>query len=85
MKSIIIWICGIIIGALAGYGIGLTQSSSPYFWIGIGVILGSTLAVTYNIHREKDDELPDDLELQEVADVSVENKSQQSANQKTAS
>ncbi|MEQ8523372.1 hypothetical protein [Gracilimonas sp.] len=85
MKNTIIWICGILIGGLAGYGVGLTQSSGLYFWVGVGIILGSTLAVTYNIHREEDDELLDDLEAQEIADVAGENKSRQSSNQKTAS
>ncbi len=84
MKNTIIWICGILTGGLAGYGIGLFQSSSPYFWMAVGIIFGSTVAITYNIHREEED-FHDDLEENEIAAPEAENESQPSANQKTTS
>lgn len=60
MKNTIIWLCGILIGGLAGYGVGILQSTNPYFYIGLGIILGSTIAITFNVHREEED-IPDEL------------------------
>ena len=56
MKSFLFWIGGLIVGALAGYGIAIYFGFSPVLSIGCGIIMGSTAAITYNILRDDEDE-----------------------------
>lgn len=64
MKSFIIWLLGTLFGAAVGYGISILADMNELLFISIGVILGSTSAITYNIHREKDISL-DELEVEQ--------------------
>ncbi|MAL17600.1 MAG: hypothetical protein CL670_14575 [Balneola sp.] len=84
MKNTITWLCGILIGGLSGYGIGVLQTSNPYLWLAVGIILGSSIAVTYNIHRE-DDDLFDDLESEDATEPEENTINRDSANRQTTS
>ncbi len=53
MKSFIIWMVGTLLGAAVGYGISILLEMNVLLLISIGVILGSTSAITFNIHREE--------------------------------
>jgi len=73
-----------LIGGLSGYGIGMLQTSNPYLWLAVGIILGSTIAVTYNIHRE-DDDMFDDLEPEDISEQEENEANPDSANRQTTS
>lgn len=53
MKSFLIWIFCLIIGAAAGFGISLLFDMNLYLLLGIGLIAGSSMGITWNIHRER--------------------------------
>ena len=59
MKSFFIWLIAVIIGGISGFGISYLIGFNVYLTVGLGIILGSTVGVTINIHRDGDDELPD--------------------------
>ncbi|HBQ58226.1 MAG TPA: hypothetical protein DD671_00965 [Balneolaceae bacterium] len=56
MKSFFIWIFFVILGVLAGYGVSFLINLNVYLLLGGGVIIGSSLGVTWNIHREREEE-----------------------------
>ena len=53
MKSFFTWLVAIIIGAIFGYLVNVLTGYNLYLSIGIGIILGSTIGITINIHRKK--------------------------------
>lgn len=60
MKSFFIWLIAVIIGGASGYGSSFLIDLNMYIAVGLGIILGSTAGITINIHRDRDDELPDE-------------------------
>lgn len=67
MKSFIIWIVGTLLGAGTGYALSFLLDVNIFLLIFFGVILGSSVAITFNIHREKEEapELPEPVEFEE--------------------
>lgn len=55
MKSFIFWLAGLIIGALFGYAIAVFFELNSILAISCGIIVGSTMAITINILRSKED------------------------------
>lgn len=60
MKGFFIWLIAVIIGGASGYGSSFLIDLNMYLAVGLGIILGSTAGITINIHRDRDDELPDE-------------------------
>ncbi|HET8864903.1 MAG TPA: hypothetical protein VFM80_04330 [Gracilimonas sp.] len=60
MKSTIIWLSAIVIGGLLGYGAIYFIDFNMYLAVGIGVLIGSSLGITINIHREREYDLSDE-------------------------
>lgn len=58
MKSFLTWIAGIAIGGFAGYGISFIFEADLFLLVGIGILIGSSVGITINIHRDDDFELP---------------------------
>lgn len=54
MRSVLIWLISTIMGALAGYGLSfLLTEINMFIQVAGGVIIGSSVAITINIHRER--------------------------------
>ncbi len=69
MKSFIIWMVGTLLGAAVGYGLSFLLKMNVPLLILAGIILGNTIAITFNIHREKEFGF-DDIEMEdEVEDL----------------
>ena len=56
MGSFFIWIACVLLGGLAGYGISYLVSFNTYLLIAFGVIIGSSIGITLNIHREREED-----------------------------
>lgn len=64
MKSIFIWLFAIVIGGSVGYGVGFLSELNMYLTIGLGIIVGSSIGVTINIHREREfDFFEDEMDI----------------------
>lgn len=59
MKSLLIWLAGILTGAALGYGLSFVVGLNVFLAVGVGVILGSSLGVTINIHRGRETDFPE--------------------------
>lgn len=53
MKSVLIWLLVTALGAGIGYGLSWLTGLNLYICIGIGAIIGSSIGVTANIHRDQ--------------------------------
>ncbi|MEX0720457.1 MAG: hypothetical protein WD059_07300 [Balneolaceae bacterium] len=53
MKSLLIWLAGITMGAVFGYCISLFLPLNLYIAIAAGAIIGSSAAITINLQRGK--------------------------------
>lgn len=53
MKSFLIWLLVTVTGAGIGYGISWLTGLNPYLCMGVGVVIGSSIGVTANIHRDQ--------------------------------
>jgi hypothetical protein len=53
MKNTFLWMCGILVGMAIGYGLSFVVPLSVYLLVLGGFILGSSVAITYNIYREE--------------------------------
>ncbi len=53
MKSFLIWLLVTVTGAGIGYGISWLTGLNPYLCIGVGMVIGSSIGVTANIHRDQ--------------------------------
>ena len=62
MKSFFTWIAAMIMGGALGYGATHVFDASIYLLIGVGVLIGSSIGITLNIHREEEEpeSIPDD-------------------------
>ncbi len=52
MKSILIWIFCLLCGVACGYGLSFYLDINFYLLMVGGAIVGSTVGITLNIHRE---------------------------------
>lgn len=67
MKSVLIWLSAVVIGGGIGYGIGILSELNIYLTVGLGIIVGSSIGVTINIHRERDfDFFEDEINILET-------------------
>lgn len=57
MKSFVYWLIATLFGFTLGYGLSWVTGLSIYLSLGIGVIIGSSVGVTFNIHRERDSKI----------------------------
>lgn len=62
MKSFIIWLTAVIVGIATGFGISYMAEINLYVCLAVGVIVGSSVGITINIHREAEDDLPNEDE-----------------------
>lgn len=67
MKSCFIWIAGTLLGAGAGYALSFLLDVNFLLLLFAGIILGSSIAITFNIHRDKE-EVPELPEPEEIGD-----------------
>ena len=65
MKNFLTWFTAVVIGGCLGYGIGFFIEVSAPLMIGIGVLIGSSVGITINIHRDDELDIPPDEDLQE--------------------
>ncbi|WP_020402423.1 hypothetical protein [Gracilimonas tropica] len=57
MRSFLIWLLSVLLGGLAGYGTSYLVNFNLYLLIAFGVIIGSSIGITLNIHREREEEI----------------------------
>lgn len=69
VKSFFIWIGSVVLGAAIGYGLSYLVTMNLYLLIALGVIIGSSIGVTWNIHREKEHDF-EDIEMDEIIEPS---------------
>lgn len=82
MKSVLIWLSAVVIGGGIGYGIGVFNDLNIYLTVGLGIIVGSSIGVTINIHRERDfDFFEDEINILETEE---KNPLQEKINQKAS-
>ncbi|MCP9290449.1 hypothetical protein [Gracilimonas sediminicola] len=62
MKSFLTWITAVAIGGLIGYGASFLMEVGLALPIGIGVLIGSSVGITINIHRDDDLDIPPEVE-----------------------
>lgn len=51
MKNLLVWLLATLVGGVIGYFFSWLTGMSIYLCVGCGVVLGSSLGVTMNIHR----------------------------------
>lgn len=57
MKSVLIWWGSVATGVLLGFGASFLIDINIYLLIVAGVIVGSSVGITWNIHREREEDL----------------------------
>lgn len=60
MKSLFIWLLAVIVGGVSGFGVSYLFGISIYLSIFGGIILGSSVGFTINIHRDGEEAFPAD-------------------------
>ncbi len=63
MKSFLTWITAVVIGASLGYGTSFFLEVGVALPIAVGVLIGSSVGITMNIHRDDDYDIPPDEDL----------------------
>lgn len=58
MKSFLTWITAVAISGCIGYGASFLMEIGLALPIGIGVLIGSSVGITINIHRDEDLDIP---------------------------
>ena len=66
MKSTLIWIICVSLGAAAGYALSMVFAYNLYLLLLLGVIIGSSAGITWNIHRDRMEDLNEITSFEEL-------------------